>query len=131
QAIQTPERGWVLLDFEGEPLRPMPERSRPDVPLRDVAGMLRSFDYVAGSLAQERPRIDAADWAAASRLAFIDGYVQGTGVDIRSQQALLDAFEIDKAVYEALYESRNRPAWLGIPVAAIERLVGLRSDAPS
>jgi maltokinase len=131
QAIQTPERGWVLLDFEGEPLRPMPERSRPDVPLRDVAGMLRSFDYVAGSLAQEQPRVDAMGWATTARDAFLEGYVTGTGVDIRSHRALLDAFEIDKAVYEALYEARNRPDWIRIPVTAIERLAGLRADARS
>ncbi|WP_119868182.1 maltokinase N-terminal cap-like domain-containing protein [Frondihabitans sp. 762G35] len=123
QALQSPERGWVLLDFEGEPLRPMPERSRPDVTLRDVAGMLRSFDYVAGSLAQERPRIDASAWASASRHAFVDGYNAGAETDVRAQRALLDAFEIDKAVYEAIYESRNRPGWLGIPLGAIARLV--------
>jgi maltokinase len=123
QALQSPARGWVLLDFEGEPLRPMPERSRPDVPLRDVAGMLRSFDYVAGSLAQEQPRVDAADWATAARHAFVDGYIETSGVDVRAHRALLDAFEIDKAVYEAIYESRNRPDWIGIPLAAIGRLV--------
>jgi maltokinase len=123
QALQSPARGWVLLDFEGEPLRPMPERSRPDVTLRDVAGMLRSFDYVAGSLAQERPRVDAADWSTAARHAFVDGYVEGSGVDVRAHRALLDAFEIDKAVYEAIYESRNRPDWIGIPLGAIGRLV--------
>lgn len=123
QALHSPARGWVLLDFEGEPLRPMPERSRPDVTLRDVAGMLRSFDYVAGSLAQERPSVDASAWAHAARHAFVDGYIGSSGVDIRADRALLDAFEIDKAVYEAIYESRNRPEWLGIPLAAIERLV--------
>jgi predicted trehalose synthase len=122
QALQSPERGWVLLDFEGEPLRPMPERSRPDVTLRDVAGMLRSFDYVAGSLAQEHPPVDAAAWAHESRRAFVDGYIEVSGVDVRAQRALLDAFEIDKAVYEAIYESRNRPGWLGIPLAAVGRL---------
>ncbi|GAA4669523.1 maltokinase N-terminal cap-like domain-containing protein [Frondihabitans cladoniiphilus] len=123
QALQSPERGWVLLDFEGEPLRPMPERSRPDVPLRDVAGMLRSFDYVSGSLAQEKPSVDASAWAGAARRSFVDGYIASSGVDVRAERALLDAFEIDKAVYEAIYESRNRPDWLGIPVAAIARLV--------
>lgn len=129
QALQSPERGWILLDFEGEPLRPMPERSRPDVPLRDVAGMLRSFDYVAGSLAQERPRIDATAWASAARRAFVDGYVEASGADVRQQRALLDAFEIDKAVYEAIYESRNRPDWIGIPLGAIGRLVARSAPA--
>lgn len=129
QALQSPSRGWMLLDFEGEPLRPMPERSRPDVTLRDVAGMLRSFDYVAGSLAQERPSVDASAWAHAARHAFIDGYVESSGVDVRAQRALLDAFEIDKAVYEAIYESRNRPTWIGIPVAAVQRLVARGESA--
>jgi len=123
QALRAPDRGWVLLDFEGEPLRPMPERSRPDVTLRDVAGMLRSFDYVAGSLEHQEPSVDARAWASASRRAFVDGYVAASGVDVRADRALLDAFEIDKAVYEAIYESRNRPDWIGIPVAAVERLV--------
>ncbi|WP_423923595.1 maltokinase N-terminal cap-like domain-containing protein [Frigoribacterium sp. 2-23] len=128
QALSSPVQGWVLLDFEGEPLRPMPERSRPDLPLRDVAGMLRSFDYVAGSLEHDTPRtssrpIDAHGWAHDARRAFVDGYIASSGVDIRADRALLDAFEIDKAVYEAIYESRNRPTWVGIPVAAVARLV--------
>jgi predicted trehalose synthase len=131
QALSSPERGWILLDFEGEPLRPMPERSRPDVPLRDVAGMLRSFDYVAGAIAHGTPGAagseadaDAArDWAHAARVAFLDGYTATSGVDLRAERALLDAFEVDKAVYEAVYEARNRPDWIEIPVTAVERLL--------
>ncbi|MBD8659915.1 phosphotransferase [Frigoribacterium sp. CFBP 8754] len=129
QALQSPTRGWTLLDFEGEPLRPMPERSRPDLALRDVAGMLRSFDYVAGSLAQQTPPVDVGTWAHDARAAFVDGYVASSGVDVRAQRALLDAFEIDKAVYEAIYESRNRPDWIGIPIAAVERLVARSAPA--
>jgi maltokinase len=131
QALQSPSRGWTLLDFEGEPLRPMPERSRADLVLRDIAGMLRSFDYVAGSLAQQSPPVDAAAWAHDARVAFVDGYIASSGVDVRAQRALLDAFEIDKAVYEAIYEKRNRPDWIGIPLAAVARLVarsGRRAD---
>ena len=128
QTLASPELGWVLLDFEGEPMRPMPERSRPDATLRDVAGMLRSFDYVAGALEHNNPPVHARAWASAARKSFVDGYNASAGVDIREQRALLDAFEIDKAVYESLYESRNRPDWLGIPLAAIERLVA-RSTA--
>jgi len=131
QALQAPGRGWTLLDFEGEPLRPMPERSRADVPLRDIAGMLRSFDYVAGSLAQQVPSVDAAAWAHDARVAFVDGYVASSGVDVRAERALLDAFEIDKAVYEAIYESRNRPDWIDIPIAAVRRLVARSGAAPS
>ncbi|WP_259336079.1 maltokinase N-terminal cap-like domain-containing protein, partial [Clavibacter californiensis] len=73
QVLSVPNRGWVLLDFEGEPLRPMHERSLPDVTLRDVAGMLRSFDYVAGSYALAHPGKSAAAWASAARRAFVDG----------------------------------------------------------
>jgi maltokinase len=116
-------RGWVFLDFEGEPLRPLDERSLPDVTLRDVAGMLRSFDYVAGALAQDDDPVDASAWAARARSAFLDGYQRGTGSDLERHRALLDAFELDKAVYEVVYETRNRPGWAGIPLAAVERLV--------
>ncbi|WIB15103.1 phosphotransferase [Curtobacterium sp. MCPF17_050] len=124
QVLSAPEpRGWVFLDFEGEPLRPMPERSRPDVALRDVAGMLRSFDYVAGALAHDDDPVDTGDWAQEARNAFLDGYARGSGADLRAHRALLDAFELDKAVYEVVYEARNRPTWVGIPVAAVDRLV--------
>ncbi len=127
QVLHVPGRGWVLLDFEGEPMRPMPERRLPDSALRDVAGMLRSFDYVAGSLRQgddgtAPPAESLAAWAHAARAAFLDGYEHRTGRSATGP--LLDAFELDKAVYEAIYEARNRPDWLEIPLAAIDRLVG-------
>src|SRR5690625_6258701 len=73
QVLSTPDRGWVLLDFEGEPLRPLAQRSLPDCPLRDVAGMLRSLDYVAGAVAHEHG-LDASAWAFRARQAFLDGY---------------------------------------------------------
>ena len=132
QVLSVPQRGWVLLDFEGEPLRPMHERNQLDVPLRDVAGMLRSFDYVAGSVANsasEQIAARAADWARAAREAFLDGYIARSGDDVRGHRLLLDAFEIDKAVYEAVYEKRNRPDWLPIPVTAIARLAAARTGA--
>jgi maltokinase len=118
QALLVPDRGWVFVDFEGEPMRPMNERDRPDVAVRDVAGMLRSFDYAAGST-DGWP----AEWAAACREAFLEAYCDASGFDLESHQALVDAFELDKAVYEAIYESRNRPDWLGIPLRGIENLV--------
>ena len=129
QVLAVPGRGWVLLDFEGEPMRPMTERSLPDTPLRDVAGMLRSFDYVAGSFALTHPGESAAHWASACRRAFVDGYIERSGHDLREHRAVLDAFEIDKALYEATYEARNRPGWLAIPTAAIARLLE-RSSTP-
>ncbi|MGB4777836.1 maltokinase N-terminal cap-like domain-containing protein [Microbacterium sp.] len=123
QVLQVPGRGWVLLDFEGEPMRPIDERRAPDLALRDIAGMLRSFDYVAGSLAQAdtRARAGADAWAAAARDAFLRGYRAASGA--AASGPLLDALELDKAVYESLYEARHRPAWLAIPLAAISRLV--------
>lgn len=125
QVLSAPDpRGWVFLDFEGEPLRPLDERSLPDVTLRDVAGMLRSFDYVAGALAHDAEPVDAASWAAEARTRFLEGYQRGTGADLAAHSALLDAFELDKAVYEVVYETRNRPDWVGIPLAAVARLVG-------
>jgi maltokinase len=123
QVLEVPGRGWVVLDFEGEPLRPMRERSLPDIPLRDVAGMLRSFDYVAGSIALSQPGRSVSEWASACRHAFVDGYIARSGRDVRTHRAVLDAFEIDKALYEAVYEARNRPAWLSIPTNAITRLL--------
>jgi predicted trehalose synthase len=118
QVLTAPGLGWVLVDFEGEPLRPMAERTQLDIPLRDVAGMLRSFHYVAGCLALEKS-LEVSDWAVSAREAFLDGYVEASGYDVREHRALLDAFEIDKALYEAVYEARNRPHWLEIPVRAI------------
>ncbi|TFB69586.1 phosphotransferase [Cryobacterium glaciale] len=127
QVLDVRARGWVLLDFEGEPLRTLRERTRPDIPLRDVAGMLRSFSYVAGAMmatGESTPSESIFEWAAACRNAFLSGYAERSGVKLADQSALLDAFELDKALYEAVYEIRNRPTWLPIPLAAIERLVG-------
>jgi len=126
QVLQVPGRGWVLLDFEGEPLRPMSERVQSDLPLRDVAGMLRSFDYVAGSIRLDHPdRSPEAvrEWALSARRSFVEGYAGTSGVELDVESALLAALELDKAVYEAIYESRNRPTWVTIPLRAIARLV--------
>jgi len=129
QVLDVPGRGWVLVDFEGEPLRPLSERTEPDLALRDVAGMLRSFDYVAGSWEQSHPGRSAASWAVRARTAFLEGYTRGAGRDPREDAILLDALELDKALYEVVYEARNRPTWLDIPTTAIARIVRL-SDGP-
>jgi predicted trehalose synthase len=129
QVLNAPGRGWVLVDFEGEPLRPLAERNELDLALRDVAGMLRSFDYVAGSWEQEHPGRSGAGWAAAARTAFLEGYAAGAGRDPRQDAILLNALELDKALYEVVYEARNRPTWLGIPTTAIARIVRL-SEGP-
>ena len=129
QVLDVPARGWVLVDFEGEPLRPLAERTQPDLPLRDVAGMLRSFDYAAGSWEQAHPGRSAAQWAHNARTAFLEGYAGVSGRDPREDAELLNALELDKALYEVVYEARNRPTWLTIPTTAIARLfAGRRSD---
>ncbi len=122
QVLDVPDRGWVLVDFEGEPLRPLAERTHPDLALRDVAGMLRSFDYAAGSWEQAHPGRSASPWAIRARTAFLEGYAQSAGRNPREDAALLYALELDKALYEVVYEARNRPTWLTIPTTAIARL---------
>ena len=126
QVLRSPDRGWIVVDFEGEPLRPMAERTQPDFALRDVAGMLRSFDYVAGSLRLDDPDRSAdavRAWARVARAAFVEGYAETSGSGLDPQHPLLAALELDKAVYEAIYEARNRPTWVAIPLRAIARLV--------
>jgi maltokinase len=122
------DRGWVILDFEGEPARPLPERRLKRSPLRDVAGMLRSFSYAAAGARILRGSEPPEDWEQRARATFLDGYrerVDGTLLP-PGQQAidqLLAVFELEKAVYELRYELNNRPDWVGIPVAGIVRLL--------
>ncbi len=123
QVLRTPDFGWVAVDFEGEPLRPLVERVRPDLALRDVAGMLRSFDYAGGSVELDRPGASGRDWVAACRAAFLAGYAAVTHLDLDAAAPLIRALELDKALYEVVYEARNRPTWLSIPSTAIDRLI--------
>jgi len=120
--------GWVVLDFEGEPAKPLSERTALDSPLRDVAGMLRSLDYAAHSVVT--PEQAEADhntailgWVTRNREAFLTGYANGGGTALGAGgDAVLRAYELDKAVYEVVYETHNRPGWVGIPLGAVERL---------
>lgn len=121
QVLHRSDGGWVLLDFEGEPLRPLAERNQPDQWIRDIAGMLRSFDYAGGAV-EHTSTASARAWVASAQQAFLDGYAATAGEDPRSRPALLAAFELDKAMYEVVYEVRNRPSWVDIPLAAVERL---------
>jgi maltokinase len=113
---------WALIDFEGEPARPLAERRAHQPVVRDVAGMLRSFDYAACQHGAGPDDAWSSAWARTNRAAYCAGYAEGGGADPREDAVLLRAYETDKAVYEVLYEARNRPAWLGIPMAAIRRL---------
>jgi maltokinase len=123
QVIRT-QAGWVLLDFEGEPVVPLAQRSARAPALRDVAGMLRSLDYAArhqlpGHADQERAHAAARDWVSRNQAAFCAGYAQAGGTDPGKHAVLLRALTLDKAVYEVMYEASHRPSWLSIPLGSI------------
>jgi maltokinase len=122
------DRGWVILDFEGEPARPLPERRRKRSPLRDVAGMLRSFAYVASAAELQRGETAPEGWEDRTREVFLEGYYSSVDAALlppghEATAKLLAVFELEKAVYELRYELNNRPDWVRIPVAGIARLL--------
>jgi maltokinase len=119
---------WLVLDFEGEPARPLAERRHKSTPLRDVAGMLRSFAYAAET-GRARGAPGPADWERNARSAFLTGYTATIDDSLlppagEPREALLAACELEKALYELRYELDNRPDWVHVPVAGILRLLG-------
>ncbi len=128
QTLRT-VKGWKLVDFEGEPAKPLAQRVLPDSRWRDVAGMVRSFDYAARvverTMGTENPASEAqlafraAEWTDRNRDAFLAAYAGRALTE--DEAALVTAYVADKAVYEAVYETRNRPSWVSIPIAALAR----------
>lgn len=129
QTLRT-SLGWKIVDFEGEPAKTLAERMLPDSPWRDVAGMLRSFDYAPHVAERQYDELDAegtgerrlrgAEWSQRNQRYFLTAYAGG---DLTPEQrVLVDAYVADKAVYETVYETRNRPDWVEIPLAAIARI---------
>ncbi|MGW7081274.1 maltokinase N-terminal cap-like domain-containing protein [Streptomyces sp. NPDC054871] len=108
---------WHVVDFEGEPAKPLAERRADRSPIHDIAGMLRSFDYAAHVEQGARP-----EWAARCRTAFCDGYGATGLFDPQDIPVLLHAHEADRAVYEVLYEATHRPDWITVPLRAVARL---------
>jgi maltokinase len=133
---QTLWRGndWIILDFEGEPARTLVERRRKRSPLRDVAGMLRSFAYATTAAELTRDADIPSNWEERARERFLESYLETVDATLlppgdAAVERLLAVFELEKAVYELRYELDNRPDWVGIPVAGIERLMRQAAEA--
>ncbi len=128
QTLARPDGAWIILDFEGEPARSLRDRRRKRSPLRDVAGMLRSFAYAASASELLKGKPAPEGWEDEARGAFLEGYYEAVDPALLpAGQAAIDKllaiFELEKAVYELHYEIDNRPEWVGVPVAGIARLL--------
>jgi maltose alpha-D-glucosyltransferase/alpha-amylase len=132
-----------LIDFEGEPARPLQERRAKYSPFKDVSGVLRSFDYAAAMAMRNAQSADTSPEAAAARehvaetylsqarAAFLDGYKNATAdiahawKDAKGEAAALALFTLEKAAYEVAYEAENRPTWLSVPLQGLRGLLNL------
>jgi trehalose synthase-fused probable maltokinase len=126
--VLVTEGDVVILDFEGEPARPPGERRAKCSPLRDVAGMLRSFAYAASASELQRDQPVPEGWEDRARESFLAGYLDAVDSALMPPgeaptRTMLSIFELEKAVYELRYELNNRPDWVSIPVAGIARLL--------
>ncbi|MGH7152628.1 MAG: alpha-amylase, partial [Acetobacteraceae bacterium] len=131
----------TIIDFEGEPARPLQERRSKASPLKDVAGMIRSFDYAAAVM-QRKSRESHAHLADTSRdalltafieradAAFLNGYRAAAPLQDGADTALLELFLIEKAAYEVAYEAANRQSWIDVPLHGLARLAN-RVTAPT
>jgi maltokinase len=138
--VLASSRGWMIIDFEGEPARSLDERRQKQSPLRDVAGMLRSLSYAASVSMIERTSFGSQEWSRLQSWAdvwedlargrFLTAYLRRSheGKFLPPNRAdlktMLDAFEIDKALYEIRYERGNRPDWVDIPLHGLARILG-------
>lgn len=141
QVLKT-EDGFVVIDFEGEPARPLEERRVKVCPLKDVAGMLRSFDYAVKVTLKKHPSISdrdvaiMAEWEVEARKAFLDGYRSSINSGETSflpdswedMCRVVQVYELDKALYELRYEMHNRPDWLSIPLEGIRAILRRESS---
>ncbi|MDD7464726.1 MAG: hypothetical protein PUK59_00545 [Actinomycetaceae bacterium] len=126
QVLRTSEGSWRVIDFEGEPLRPLSERTAPDLALRDVAGMLRSLSYAAGFAVKNGTDLDAAErWERIAHETFLNAYGSlSTDQNLNtSYQSLLMALLVDKALYEVSYETAYRPEWVDIPIKGVRKII--------
>ena len=126
------QRGWLIVDFEGEPSRSLLERRRKRSALRDVACMLGSLAYAAAAAELHRGVRPPDDWQARAREAFVEGYIGSVDPSLLpSDRAAIEhtlAFlELEKAIYELRYEIDHRPDWVSIPVATLSRLLEARA----
>jgi maltose alpha-D-glucosyltransferase/alpha-amylase len=129
---------FVIIDFEGEPSRPLADARRKHSPLRDVAGMLRSFSYakwsardryasaMTGGQAGVAPDKSAVldGWEAEARRVFLEAYAQVAGISLEDVAGLLRLFELEKVLYELRYEINNRPNWVHVPLGGALGLLG-------